>query len=137
MTAPFTCPHDPSFRHVIHKNLSPALLQASAEINPLNSKLNPICHLLALLGAHHILHVNGIRVKIGSAFFWDFRQRRMVVSYRRFGTTYRYVIQESGSHVPLKMGPIICPETSVRSYHSTLRKIPKGNRSHVLTAVQI
>ena len=30
--------------------------------NPLNTKLNPICHLLALLGAHHILHVNRIRV---------------------------------------------------------------------------
>jgi len=32
-------------------------------INPLNSELNPICHLLALLGAHHILHVSRIRVK--------------------------------------------------------------------------
>ena len=31
--------------------------------NPLNAKLNPICHLLALLGAHHILHVSSIRVK--------------------------------------------------------------------------
>jgi len=31
-------------------------------INPLNAKLNPICHLLALLGAHHILHVSRIRV---------------------------------------------------------------------------
>ena len=31
--------------------------------NPLNAKLNPICHLLALLGAHHILHVSKIRVK--------------------------------------------------------------------------
>ena len=30
--------------------------------NPLNAELNPICHLLALLGAHHILHVSGIRV---------------------------------------------------------------------------
>jgi len=30
--------------------------------NPLNAKLNPICHLLALLGAHHILHVSRIRV---------------------------------------------------------------------------
>jgi len=28
------------------------------EINPLNVELNPICHLLALLGAHPILHVN-------------------------------------------------------------------------------
>jgi len=30
--------------------------------NPLNAKLNPICHLLALLGAHHILHISRIRV---------------------------------------------------------------------------
>jgi hypothetical protein len=33
-----------------------------ADINPLNAELNPICHLLALLGAHHILHVSRIRV---------------------------------------------------------------------------
>jgi len=33
-------------------------------INPLNADLNPICHLLALLGAHHILHASGIRVKM-------------------------------------------------------------------------
>jgi hypothetical protein len=32
-------------------------------LNPLNAELNPIYHLLALLGAHHILHVNRIRVK--------------------------------------------------------------------------
>ena len=30
---------------------------------PLNSDLNPTCHLLALLGAHHILHFSRIRVK--------------------------------------------------------------------------
>ena len=36
------------------------------EINPLNAELNPICHLLALLGAHHILHVSRIRVKTRS-----------------------------------------------------------------------
>ena len=33
-------------------------------INPLNAELNPICHLLALLGPHHILHVSRIRVKV-------------------------------------------------------------------------
>jgi hypothetical protein len=32
-------------------------------INPLNAELNSICHLLASLGAHHILHVSRIRVK--------------------------------------------------------------------------
>ena len=31
-------------------------------VNPLNAELNPICHLLALLGAHHILHISRIRV---------------------------------------------------------------------------
>jgi len=31
-------------------------------LNPLNAELNPICHLLTLLGAHHILHVSRIRV---------------------------------------------------------------------------
>jgi len=31
--------------------------------NPLNAELNPICHLLALLGVHHFLHVSRIRVK--------------------------------------------------------------------------
>jgi hypothetical protein len=31
-------------------------------INPLNVELNPICHLLALLGAHHILHISRIKV---------------------------------------------------------------------------
>jgi len=30
------------------------------EFNPLNAELNPICNLLALLGAHHILHISRI-----------------------------------------------------------------------------
>ena len=32
--------------------------------NPSNPELNPICYLLALLGAHHFLHVSRIRVKL-------------------------------------------------------------------------
>jgi len=32
--------------------------------NPLNPELNPICYLLALLGAHYFLHVSRIRVKL-------------------------------------------------------------------------
>jgi len=34
----------------------------SPALNPLNAELNPTCHLLALLGAHHILHISRIRV---------------------------------------------------------------------------
>jgi len=36
----------------------------ATEFNPLNPELNPICYLLALLGAHHFLHVSRIRVKL-------------------------------------------------------------------------
>jgi hypothetical protein len=34
-----------------------------SQFNPLNAKLNPICHLLALR-AHHILHAGRIRVNV-------------------------------------------------------------------------
>ena len=37
-------------------------------INPLNTKLNPICHLLALLGAHPLQHFSRIRVNLREAF---------------------------------------------------------------------
>jgi hypothetical protein len=30
---------------------------------PLHTELNPICHLLALLGAHHIFHISRKRIK--------------------------------------------------------------------------
>jgi hypothetical protein len=33
------------------------------DLNPLNAELNPICYLLALLGAHHFLNVSMIMVK--------------------------------------------------------------------------
>ena len=42
------------------KHNAPQLLW---NINPLNPELNPICYLLALLGAHNFLHVSRIRVK--------------------------------------------------------------------------
>jgi len=34
------------------------------DINPLNAELYPTCHLLALLEAHHILHISRIRVNV-------------------------------------------------------------------------
>jgi hypothetical protein len=33
--------------------------------------------------------------------------------------------------IHLKIGPIGCPETSIRNWHSMLRKIPEEGRSHV------
>ena len=37
--------------------------------NPLNAGLNPICQLLALVGAHHILHVSRVRVNVQRTHF--------------------------------------------------------------------
>jgi hypothetical protein len=40
--------------------------------NTLNANLNPIFHLLALLGAHHVLHINRIKVKcLGCEIFCE------------------------------------------------------------------
>jgi hypothetical protein len=36
---------------------------SGGQINTSRAELNPICQLLALLGAHHILHVSSIKVK--------------------------------------------------------------------------
>jgi hypothetical protein len=44
---------------LLHTDMSVIL---HTDINPLNAELNPICHLRALLGAHHILHVSRVRV---------------------------------------------------------------------------
>jgi hypothetical protein len=47
----------------------------------------------------------------------------------RFGTVDRFHLQGSRSSSPLKvMGPIGSPETSVQSYHCTLRSIPEDRR---------
>ena len=45
-----------------------------AYINPLNAELYPICHLLALLGAHSIFYVSRKRVNetSGSIKSWTF-----------------------------------------------------------------
>jgi hypothetical protein len=36
----------------------------------------------------------------------------------------------SWTSLPLKVGPIGCPETSVKDYHSTLHNIPEEGRSY-------
>jgi len=39
-------------------------LAKHARVNHLNAELNPTCHLLVLLGAHHILHFSRVKVKL-------------------------------------------------------------------------
>jgi len=43
---------------------TPVLYIGRTVLNPLNAELNPTCYLLALLGAHPILHISRIRVKV-------------------------------------------------------------------------
>jgi hypothetical protein len=60
------CTSPLSRQHTVHQHFSvfyPVTYSHYSIINPLNAELNPICHLLALLGAHHILHVSRVRVK--------------------------------------------------------------------------
>ena len=47
----------------VSNNASTWQMAFHSAFNPLNAELNPICHLLALLGAHYIFHVSGLRVK--------------------------------------------------------------------------
>jgi hypothetical protein len=49
---------------MVSTELSELCFSSVSYINPLNDELNPIYHLLALLGAHHILHVIRIRVNL-------------------------------------------------------------------------
>ena len=48
-------------RAVLHRVKEERNLQSA--INPLNAELNPIRHLLALVGDRHIVHVSRMRVK--------------------------------------------------------------------------
>jgi len=57
-----------------------------------------------------------------AALFWAITQRVVVIPYQSLRTTSR-------SH--LKMGPIVCPEISVRNYHCSLRNNPEERSSHL------
>jgi len=59
----------------------------------------------------------------------------VVIYCRRFGSTYRSHrkrsrIQKDLDPLPLKVGPISCPKTSVRNYHYWLRNNSEERSSH-------
>jgi len=47
-----------------YRESCPRERSAQEWLNPLKPELNPICYLLALLGAHNFLYVSRIRVKL-------------------------------------------------------------------------
>jgi len=62
-----------NFKTRIYKKIK---IKITPYINTLNAELNPICHLLALLGTHPILHVSRIRVNMKVRT--DLRSRRFL-----------------------------------------------------------
>ena len=82
-----------------------------------------------------------------SALFWDFTQCRTVApgrpSRHPIGPNLKdQAVQEESVLMrpryspstagPLKVGLLLCPETSARNYHSTLRNIPEEDKPHGL-----
>ena len=72
---------------IIHCKLSVGKTTEKFTFKPLKAELNPICHLLTLLGAHHILNISKVRVKgfcsgilhSGSLYVWSLS----IISYSK------------------------------------------------------
>ena len=79
-------------------------MQQGNFINTLNAQLNPICHLLALLGAHYILHVSRIRVNV----FWSCESHGTI---RTVHTTYAAAVKTT-THPKTVQKTICCNSTS-------------------------
>jgi hypothetical protein len=79
------------------------------KFNPLNTELNPICHLLALLGAHHILHFSSLRVNVkGKAVplqAWRGPESSRKLRFPDYMTT----TQDGGKVVSLTHRPLLLP----------------------------
>jgi len=62
--------------------------------NPLNTELNPICHLLALLGAHPIFHISRIRVNtVLNATTYTYLKGVYVESWQHISVVYSTIIR--------------------------------------------
>jgi hypothetical protein len=77
------------------------------------------------------IHFRSVHV-FRTVHFWAIMQRVVVIYYRCFGTTYQSLLQGFYfllGFLPLKMGPIGCPETRVKNYLCSLRNSPEGHIS--------
>jgi hypothetical protein len=79
-------------------------------INALKTQLNPICHLLALLGAHHILHISRITVKPRSC---------RELSWKRNPVTWQPVLPQSGSQT----ASLMAAHTVILRDHSEVTRV--------------
>jgi hypothetical protein len=66
-------PGRPDHTEPDHAETNKGLHRQIIMFNPSNPELNPICYLLALLGAHHFLYISRIRVnQYQSNFYFIF-----------------------------------------------------------------
>jgi hypothetical protein len=79
----------------------------TSPFNPLNAALNPICHLLALLGARPILHISRIRVKsAGASVQATTGSRGVGISGSNAGyTMFRGSVKDTGYPLHLPVSP--------------------------------
>ena len=77
------CPSCWILNLVLHKELS--------VLSPLTAELNPICHLLALLAALHILHISMIRVNPHSGSLGRHRRRCRIVPWKPYQNCHNSV----------------------------------------------
>jgi len=71
-----------------------------------------------------------IWMRLRSLLFWDVTQRWVVVSYRRFGTTYWSHLHGSSSP-DRHLHPIDCLKTSVSKNQPKLCNMPEERRPHL------
>ena len=108
-------------------------------IKLLNPELNPICYLLALLGAHYFLHVSGIRVKLLTLrrlmsyiymehpflMFLDHRQRRSTVGRTPLDEWSALAETSTWQHTTLTTDKYPCPrwDSNPRSQQASGRAL--------------
>ena len=97
-------------------------------LNPLNAELNPICHLLALLGAHHILHISRIRVKVIDAPIQVPNVFELAVSFKFLSFSSQICllfVPEMSASIPSYFVQIICvaPYSGIRGTYNVNRLI--------------
>jgi hypothetical protein len=120
-------------------------------LNPLNTKLNPICHLLALVGTHHIVHVSRVRVnkewkhreQVTYSKFYNFKQlfsKNPEIMECAHLLAYSHVLRLRGADwclqtflvcLTLEHGTHKLCRNAARNYLSTLRNISKEQRRHL------
>ena len=78
-------------------------MSTKKKFNPLNAELNPICRLLALLGAYHTLHISRIRVNS----FFKRCAVQIVQSFMVYTAVYQQQQNGYGAHLAYcRMGTV-------------------------------